>query len=511
MERTNILHHLLTKPTFAILLNISISILIRWCVALNQHSGQNKPPMYGDYEAQRHWQEITVNLDIKDWYRNSSSNDLQYWGLDYPPLTAYHSYLCGLVAWKVDPSYVKLHTSRGIETYHHKLFMRLTVLVSDLLIFMSSVVFGLYSSKYNGKMSLSNSFCWISLLYFPGLYLIDHGHFQYNNVSLGLFVWAVIAFRHNYNLPGAFLFCCSLNYKQMELYHALPVFFYLLGKVVRLPFKSGLFMLTNLGLTVIISFLLIWLPYLEDLSSALQVVSRIFPVDRGVFEDKVANIWCTLNPLFKFKTVLGQTALFRLCAICTIGVSIPSCLHLLLKPTFRNFKLSLFNVSLVFFLFSYHVHEKTILIPSISACMLYNTAPSELITIFLHYSVISMAPLLAKDGLLLATFATTLLYLILSYQNHELFTKHHYFNDILNKLGINGKSSVYVQKVYKALFLFAFLFSYVLLLLPYFITPPPALPDLIAVLISSVSFVMFLGVLIVFYMIQFDVIDHKSA
>lgn len=24
--------------------------------------------MYGDYEAQRHWQEITVNLPIQQWY-----------------------------------------------------------------------------------------------------------------------------------------------------------------------------------------------------------------------------------------------------------------------------------------------------------------------------------------------------------------------------------------------------------------------------------------------------------
>ena len=23
--------------------------------------------MYGDYEAQRHWMEITINNDIKDW------------------------------------------------------------------------------------------------------------------------------------------------------------------------------------------------------------------------------------------------------------------------------------------------------------------------------------------------------------------------------------------------------------------------------------------------------------
>ena len=30
-------------------------------------------------------------------YQNSSRNNLTYWGLDYPLLTAYHSYLCGWV------------------------------------------------------------------------------------------------------------------------------------------------------------------------------------------------------------------------------------------------------------------------------------------------------------------------------------------------------------------------------------------------------------------------------
>ena len=54
--------------------------------------------MYGDYEAQRHWQEITVNLPVNKWYFNSTQNDLLYWGLDYPPLTAYHSYLVGQVS-----------------------------------------------------------------------------------------------------------------------------------------------------------------------------------------------------------------------------------------------------------------------------------------------------------------------------------------------------------------------------------------------------------------------------
>jgi alpha-1,3-glucosyltransferase len=59
--------------------------------------GQGKPKMFGDYEAQRHWMEITFNLNVRDWYQNTTDNDLNYWGLDYPPLTAYHSYLMGYV------------------------------------------------------------------------------------------------------------------------------------------------------------------------------------------------------------------------------------------------------------------------------------------------------------------------------------------------------------------------------------------------------------------------------
>jgi len=51
--------------------------------------------MHGDFEAQRHWLEITTNLHRLDWYRNTTSNDLLYWGLDYPPLTAYFSWVVG--------------------------------------------------------------------------------------------------------------------------------------------------------------------------------------------------------------------------------------------------------------------------------------------------------------------------------------------------------------------------------------------------------------------------------
>lgn len=47
--------------------------------------------MHGDFEAQRHWMEITTHLPVSQWY----FYDLEWWGLDYPPLTAYHSWLLG--------------------------------------------------------------------------------------------------------------------------------------------------------------------------------------------------------------------------------------------------------------------------------------------------------------------------------------------------------------------------------------------------------------------------------
>ena len=54
--------------------------------------------------------------------------------------------------------------------------------------------------------------------------------FRYNAISLGLALWGVIGLAYDHDLLGSIAFTLALNYKQMELYHALPFFFYLLGK-----------------------------------------------------------------------------------------------------------------------------------------------------------------------------------------------------------------------------------------------------------------------------------------
>ena len=65
--------------------------LFRWTTGLWGYSGLQSPPMHGDFEAQRHWMELTQHLPVSHWY----FHDLEWWGLDYPPLTAYHSWLLG--------------------------------------------------------------------------------------------------------------------------------------------------------------------------------------------------------------------------------------------------------------------------------------------------------------------------------------------------------------------------------------------------------------------------------
>uniref|UniRef100_A0A668APD1 Alpha-1,3-glucosyltransferase n=1 Tax=Myripristis murdjan TaxID=586833 RepID=A0A668APD1_9TELE len=262
---------------------VLLCVTVRWGVSLNSYSGAGKPPMFGDYEAQRHWQEVTYNLPVQEWYFNTTDNDLNYWGLDYPPLTAYHSLLCAHIAKLINPEWVELHKSRGYESSAHKLFMRATVLVADLLIYIpAAVLYCFYLSDGSSKKKVCTLLCF---LLYPGLILIDYGHFQYNGVSLGLALWGVLALGLGWDALGSMAFSLALNYKQMELYHALPFFCYLLGKSVKQGLMGrGLFLLVKIAVTVVVTFALCWLPFLSDPSQALQVVRRIFPVARGLFE-----------------------------------------------------------------------------------------------------------------------------------------------------------------------------------------------------------------------------------
>jgi alpha-1,3-glucosyltransferase len=59
---------------------------------------------------------------------------------------------------------------------------------------------------------------------------MDNGHFQYNQISLGLTLFAIYFILIDRDYISSIFFCLSLNYKQMSLYYSIPFFFYFIGK-----------------------------------------------------------------------------------------------------------------------------------------------------------------------------------------------------------------------------------------------------------------------------------------
>lgn len=501
---------------------ISLATFLRWCVTFHDYSGKNKPPMYGDYEAQRHWQEITYNLPVDQWYSNSSDNDLQYWGLDYPPLTAFHSLILGKVANEINPDYVKLHNSRGYETSDHKQFMRLSVLIADLIIYVPAIVFLLpypiFEPKSNQVINILGlkrlHLMVLTALLYPGLILIDHGHFQYNSISLGFFMLSLGLIIKKSLVLGSFFFVLALNYKQMELYHALPIFFFILNKCTPFRNKSILFCLktfVSVTLTVLTTFSIIWLPFFKDMKF-IDVFTRMFPLSRGVFEDKVANAWCTINIFIKLRELFSHVELAKICFFTTILSVLPSGIDLYLNASVEKLILSLINTSLGFYLFSFQVHEKTILLVAIPVLTYFHYDPLPCFW-FLIVSSFSLVPLLIKDGLFGAFMSLMTFYYVLNFwiwydqlnlvpekrneprdRNQSKLKKLTMWHDIKLKINVfflRLFKNYQIIAIKRIAFYLSILGIILLSLVTKFVRPPRRYPDLYTLLISVYSFAHF--------------------
>ncbi|CAF5208328.1 unnamed protein product, partial [Rotaria magnacalcarata] len=140
-------------------------------------------------------------------------------------------------------------------------------------------------------------------------------------------------------LTSAFFFTLSLNYKQMELYHAVPIFVYLLSAYCFEQRKIKLKTFLSLGTIVILTFFIIWVPVLKH--DPIAVLKRLFPFERGLYEDKVANFWCTINLVVKLRSKFTHEALAKICLLTTSLSILPSCFMLFRRPTVRNFYISL--------------------------------------------------------------------------------------------------------------------------------------------------------------------------
>ncbi|GBN12321.1 Dolichyl pyrophosphate Man9GlcNAc2 alpha-1,3-glucosyltransferase [Araneus ventricosus] len=144
-----------------------------------------------------------------------------------------------------------------------------------------------------------------------------------------------------HDLIGATFFCLALHYKQMSLYYALPFFCYLLGTCLKLPWTKRIAKFLKLSCVVLIVSGICWMPFLRNLDDTLAVVERLFPFSRGLYEDKVANIWCMLSIAIKWKSIFSTPTLVKISAFCTLLAVLPSSIHLLRNPSLHKLRLSL--------------------------------------------------------------------------------------------------------------------------------------------------------------------------
>jgi hypothetical protein len=486
------------------------------------HSGYKSPPMHGDFEAQRHWIELTSHLPLKDWYVQGPSNNLTYWGLDYPPLTAYHSMALGLFAKYVRLTKVDFLNAFGLVTSHGSefaatvRFMRESVILSELLVFVPAALAVTFffaveldplqwterlrpakkgatlKEESPGNKAIPVEFatrkrspllaCFTVLLNgsLPAL-LVDHAHFQYNCVSLGLMLWALYhggkhcalqerlasldvmdrrrakggaAYQPKrvptlsalYHLIASIVCAAlSMTFKQMSLYYALGLGGWYLGECLRYAVcradevdampgttnhrraaRSGVLAAAFLRAVIVCAiaglgtFAIVLSPFVAS-NTVANVVQRVFPVGRGLYEDKVANAWCTISPVFKLPALAQRIVSLKgadgegndeavremtllLCLASTILGSLPAIVSAVrsrpygpAKPSVNDncpWQLDLdpwtatqracmrsqkrveqmmwvvFCSSLSFYLFSYQVHEKGVLLPLLPACVL---------------------------------------------------------------------------------------------------------------------------------------------
>lgn len=479
------------------------AMLIRSAVGLGPYLGLGEKPINGDFEAQRHWMEITINLPINQWY----FYDLPYWGLDYPPLTAFHLYLFGKIGSLINSNWFQLDQSRGIESTGIKNFMRVSSLISDLVIYSPALLaFVTFMGRKLNISRIDQIIIICLIMCQPSLILIDHGHFQYNSVMLGLWLFSLVDLLHENYVLASIWFITSIFFKQMALYYAPFIFFFILSKlfnnyydydhrkwnilILKFKFKK----LIEISLAILATVNVILLPFIwanpnEVSKNLYQIITRVFPFNRGLFEDKVANFWCTTNILIKYRKIFTNEQLTKLSLILTILSILPSNLLLFYKNIFNSkFSKASGNnnkyLALIygfaatawgFYLFSFQVHEKTVLVPLIASTLLYCLNDRYYISItqwINNIATFSLYPLLKKDNLVLQYFVLLIMinWLVGAFQlkNNLLFHKNSWF--------------------WNTIFISTYLMITIYHIIDYYFVPPPHLPDLFVIINTTISF-----------------------
>ena len=279
--------------------------------------------------------------------------------------------------------------------------MRATVLVSEYLVYIPAAIILMRNlSRLRGVNKWKSSVALVAILMQPSTILIDHAHFQYNTVMLGFVLASMSSMLAGRSLWGCVFFVAALCFKQMALYYAPALFAYLVGSCLapRLDLRRfiAIAAVTAVSFTVMFAPLLLGalydtyrgitptpdlkttplppllsnLPvdldtkafYYPPLLQITQSIYRVFPFARGLFEDKVANAWCVIHVVHKLNRY-SIPMLQRASLTATFVSILPTLITISYFPRRELLPWAMASTAWGFYLCSFQVHEKSVLLP----------------------------------------------------------------------------------------------------------------------------------------------------
>lgn len=263
-----------------------------------------------DFEVHRNWLAITHSLPLSKWYYEDTSQ----WTLDYPPLFAYFEWFLSHFAVLFDPQMLVV-ANLEYASFKTIVFQRLSVIAGDIVLLCGAWRAGSICAPKSspGSAAVSVLLPMAIVLFNPALLIVDHIHFQYNGMLLGLLLLSAADLEDGKIYRGAILFSALLNMKQIFLYVS-PVFFvYLLRRHCGCAFESKGFAFrfpefVRLGCVVIATFAIAWAPIVFT-GQVAQAASRLFPFGRGLTHAYWApNLWAFYNTADRVLAKLGLGA-----------------------------------------------------------------------------------------------------------------------------------------------------------------------------------------------------------
>ena len=374
-----------------------------------------------DFEVHRNWLAITYSLPFREWYKESRN----IWTLDYPPFFAYFEYALSIVAQFFDPQMLSVDNI-DYESYGTVLFQRLSVIcISDLVLGLCVI---LAVPRTNSVKAL------ILTLFSSSLFIVDHIHFQYNGMMLGLLILSAVLIEENRFLLGAFTYMFLVFFKHIYLYAAPVYFVYCLGRFV-VGKSDGFANLAKLATVVIATTAAAVVPLIvsDQLGAA---IGRMFPFGRGLVHSYWApNLWAlylfgdrVLGKFFSPSSqgvsstrglvqVTDNAVLWNVTPGMTFGLTLAVYLVFLrfVWLAARQRKISLLTLvaygNAICFFFGWHIHEKAILMITLPLIVqtMRDDKNREYVWMLAFLSCMSLLPLLplAQETVLKWTLAAT--------------------------------------------------------------------------------------------------------